>query len=130
MKKIVIDDKHYNIDCSAYTYIQYKQVFKKGIFSDIQTIKNFFTKQAEIIIKLKTENENISEDDISDKIENELLFEIDDFVEAITRLAYIFIYTNDTNFMSYEDFMKGISRLSINDDWVIEVTEFAVEKFC
>ena len=128
MKKIVIDDKHYNIDCSAYTYIQYKQVFKKGIFSDIQILKNFFTKQANSIIKMKLEN--INENEINNILSNELLLDIDDFIEAITRLTYIFIYTNDTNFMSYEDFMKGISRLSIEDDWVTEVTEFAVEKFC
>lgn len=128
MKEIVICDKHYNIDCSAYTYLQYKQVFKRGIFSDIQILKDFFTKQTASIIKLKSEN--IDEVNIDKKLSDNLLSEIDDFIEAITRLTYIFIYTNDTNFMSYEDFMKDIPRLSVEDDWVIEVTEFAVEKFC
>ena len=51
MKEIIICDKHYNIDCSAYTYLQYKQVFKRGIFSDIQILKNFFSKQTDTIIK-------------------------------------------------------------------------------
>jgi hypothetical protein len=26
--------------------------------------------------------------------------------------------------------MKDIPKLSIDDDWIVEVTEFAVEKFC
>ena len=29
-----------------------------------------------------------------------------------------------------EDFMKDIPKLSIDDEWIAEVTEFAVEKFC
>ncbi len=128
MKEIIICDKHYNIDCSAYTYLQYKQVFKRGIFSDIQILKKFFAKQTDTIIKLKSEN--VNETEIIKKLKDELLSEVDEFVEAITRLTYIFIYTNDTNFMSYENFMKEIPRLLIDDDWVTEVTEFAVEKFC
>lgn len=118
MKTIKICDKECNIDCNAYTFLQFKQVFGHGIFKDIQVLKDFFTKQAETIIK----NENKENDSI--------LTYVDDFVEAITRIAYIFIYTVDTSFENYEDFMKDIPRLSIDDDWILEVTELAVEKFC
>lgn len=55
---------------------------------------------------------------------------VDDFIGAITRLAYIFIYTADSTIKDYENFLKEIPKLSIDDEWVIEVTEFAVDKFC
>lgn len=128
MKKIKICDKEYEIDCNAFTYVQYKNIFGKGIFSDIQIIKTFFAEQSKTILELKENGFD------NEKIEKELnkcmLNNIDDFVEAITRLAYIFIYTVNSKIENYEKFLKEIPKLSIDDEWVIEVTEFAVEKFC
>ncbi len=128
MKKIKICDKEYEIDCNAFTYVQYKNIFGKGIFSDIQIIKTFFAEQGKTILELKENGFD------NEKIEKELnkcmLNNIDDFVEAITRLAYIFIYTVNSKIENYEKFLKEIPKLSIDDEWVIEVTEFAVEKFC
>lgn len=128
MKTIKICDKEYDIDCNAFTYVQYKNIFGKGIFSDIQIIKTFFAEQSKTILDLKENGFN------NEKIEKELnkcmLNNIDDFVEAITRLAYIFIYTANSKIENYEKFLKEIPKLSIDDEWVIEVTEFAVEKFC
>lgn len=128
MKTIKICDKEYDIDCNAFTYVQYKNIFGKGIFSDIQIIKTFFAEQSKTILDLKENGFD------NEKIEKELnkcmLNNIDDFVEAITRLAYIFIYTANSKIGNYEKFLKEIPKLSIDDEWVIEVTEFAVEKFC
>jgi hypothetical protein len=128
MKTIKICDKEYDIDCNAFTYVQYKNIFGKGIFSDIQIIKTFFAEQSKTILDLKENGFD------NEKIEKELnkcmLNNIDDFVEAITRLAYIFIYTVNSKIENYEKFLKEIPKLSIDDEWVIEVTEFAVEKFC
>ncbi len=128
MKTIKICDKEYDIDCNAFTYVQYKNIFGKGIFSDIQIIKTFFAEQSKTILDLKENGFD------NEKIEKELnkcmLNNIDDFVEAITRLAYIFIYTANSKIENYEKFLKEIPKLSIDDEWVIEVTEFAVEKFC
>lgn len=128
MKTIKICDKEYDIDCNALTFLQFKKVFGVGIFKDIQTLKTFFAKQAEKIISLK--EKELKEVDIEKELNNELLNYVDDFVEAITRIAYILIYTANNEFKSYEDFMKDIPRLSIDDEWIVEVTEFAVEKFC
>ena len=128
MKEILICDKKYKIDANAYTYVEYKNIFKRGIFTDIQIIKIFFAKQAEEIKLLK--EKGIQEKDLEIELQKGLLNYVDDFIGAITRLAYIFIYTADNTIKDYEDFLKEIPKLSIDDEWVIEVTEFAVEKFC
>ena len=128
MKTIKICDKDYPIDCNAYTYLQFKKIFGVGIFKNIQTIKTFFDIQVSKITELK--EKGLNEIEISKELNKELLEYLDDFVEAITRVAYILIYSANTDFKSYEEFMKDIPRLSTDDDWIIEVTEFAVEKFC
>ena len=128
MKEILICDKKYKIDANAYTYVEYKNIFKRGIFTDIQIIKLFFAKQAEEIHLLK--EKGVSEKDIEIELQKGLLSYVDDFIGAITRLAYIFIYTADSTIKDYENFLKEIPKLSIDDEWVIEVTEFAVDKFC
>lgn len=128
MKEILICDKSYKIDANAYTYVEYKNIFKRGIFTDIQIIKIFFAKQAEEIKLLK--EKGIQEKDLEIELQKGLLNYVDDFIGAITRLAYIFIYTADNTIKDYEDFLKEIPKLSIDDEWVIEVTEFAVDKFC
>lgn len=128
MKTIKICDKEYPIDCNALTFLQFKKVFGVGIFKDIQSLKKFFAKQAEEIMTLR--EKGLKEVDIEKELNDELLNYVDDFVEAITRIAYILIYTANNKFKSYEDFMKDIPKLSIDDDWIVEVTEFAVEKFC
>jgi hypothetical protein len=128
MKTIKICDKEYNIDCNAFTYVQFKKVFGIGLFQDIQTLKNFFAIQTEKVITLK--EQGLKELEIEKELNKELLSYVDDFVEAITRIAYILIYTANNRFKNYEEFMKDIPKLSIDDEWIVEVTEFAVEKFC
>lgn len=128
MKTIKICDKEYNIDCNAFTYVQFKKVFGIGLFQDIQTLKNFFAIQTEKVITLK--EQGLKELEIEKELNKELLSYVDDFVEAITRIAYILIYTANNKFKNYEEFMKDIPKLSIDDEWIVEVTEFAVEKFC
>lgn len=128
MKIIKICDKEYNIDCNAFTYVQFKKVFGIGLFQDIQTLKNFFAIQTEKVITLK--EQGLKELEIEKELNKELLSYVDDFVEAITRIAYILIYTANNRFKNYEEFMKDIPKLSIDDEWIVEVTEFAVEKFC
>lgn len=128
MKTIKICDKEYEIDCNAYTFLLFKKVFGIGLFQDIQTLKTFFAKQTNTVIQLK--EKGLDEIEIEKELNKELLNCLDDFVEAITRIAYILIYSANNKFKSYEEFMKDIPKLSVDDDWIVEVTEFAVEKFC
>ena len=55
---------------------------------------------------------------------------LDDFIEAITEIAYICCYTANEKIGSYEEWLRGIPRINTNDDWIVEVTEFAVDCFC
>lgn len=130
MKTIAIDGKQYNIECNAFTYVQYRKVFNRGIFEDIQIIKDYLITQTTSAIQLKEENPNITEIELSEKLSNIMMSKLDDFIEAITKIAYILIYSANENIEDYEAFLKGIKSFKIDDDWIVEVTEFAVDCFC
>lgn len=130
MKTIAIDGKQYNIECNAFTYVQYRKVFNRGIFEDIQIIKDYLITQTTSAIQLKEENPNITEIELSEKLSNIMISKLDDFIEAITKIAYILIYSANENIEDYEAFLKGIKSFKIDDDWIVEVTEFAVDCFC
>lgn len=121
MKKIKISEKEYNIDFNAYTYLLYRQIFNMNIFDDIAVIRLYFNKQ----IKLAEEIEN-------GIVETNITFdEIENFLISVSRLCYIGIYSAvNENFMNYKDFMKELPKLTVDEEWVIEVTGLAVEKFC
>lgn len=121
MRKIKIENKEYNIDFNAYTYLLYRQKFNVNIFDDILNIRMYFNKQE----KLAEEIEN-------GKIETEIeLDEIESFLISVSKICYIGIYSAENeNFMEYREFMKEIPKLTIDEEWVIEVTGLAVEKFC
>lgn len=121
MRKIKIGNKEYNIDFSAYTYLLYRQKFDKNIFDDILIIRMYFAKQEKIAEEIET-----------GKLETEItLDEIEGFLIAISKLCYIGIYSaEDEKFIEYKDFMKEVPKLTVDEDWVIEVTGLAVEKFC
>ena len=52
------------------------------------------------------------------------------FVEAATRIAYIEIYTANKKIPEYEEWLEGIPSIKTNDEWIVEVTELAVNCFC
>ena len=130
MKIITICDKQYEIECNAFTYIQYRKVFDKGIFEDIQIIKDYLITQTITSMEIKEKNPKITEIEMSLKLNKIMEEKIDSFIEAITRIAYILIYTANADIADYETFLRGISKLNIDDDWIVEVTEFAVDCFC
>lgn len=130
MKTIVICDKEYNIDCNAFTYIQYRKVFNRGIFEDIQVLKDYLVTQTVTSIQLKEENQKLSEVELAGKLSDIMMSKLDGFIEAVTRIAYILIYSANENIDDYETFLKGIKTFKIDDDWIVEVTEFAVDCFC
>ena len=130
MKTIVICDKEYNIECNAFTYIQYRKVFNRGIFEDIQVLKDYLITQTVTSIQLKEKNPKLSEIEIAEKLSEVMISKLDGFIEAVTRIAYILIYSANENIDDYETFLKGIKTFKIDDDWIVEVTEFAVDCFC
>ena len=130
MKKIDINGQIYDIDCNALTYINYRKKFNRGIFEDIDVIQRFLTMQVLQTNQLKEKDPNISEAQIIKQLSNLMLKNLDDYIEAVTRIAYICCYTANENIGEYEDWLKSIKRINTNDPWIVEVTEFAVDCFC
>lgn len=130
MKTIVIDGNEYNIECNALTYIQYKKVFNKGIFADMDIIKDYLVRQTLKANELKEKYPQISEQEIDTQVGNYMNNYIDDFIEVITRIAYILIYSANEKVEEYENWLRKIKNFKIDDDWVAEVTELAVDCFC
>lgn len=130
MEKIKICEEEYDIDCNALTYINFRKKFNRGIFEDIKIIKDFTTKQVLFTSQLKQKYPEIDEKTLIKEISNMMLPDIDLYIEAVTRVAYICIYTANENCGTYENWLKNIKRINTNDLWIVEVTEFAVDCFC
>ena len=89
------------------------------------------------IEQLRTENNELkqkftelTEEQIDNRVAKFMNEYIDDFIEAITRIAYTLIYTANDKIKSYDEFLRSIKKLKIDDDWIVEVTELAVDCFC
>lgn len=130
MKTIVICDKEYKIDCNALTYVKYKTIFKTGILYDTQKIQTFVTLQKINKEKIERENPDISQEELEETMGNLMMPVIDEFIRAITQITWIMIYSVDNTIEDYEEWLKGIKKFSVNDKWIVEVTEFAVDCFC
>ena len=128
MKTITICGKEYKLECNALTYVKYKNFFKKGIIEDIQTLQEYLIKQA--VITKEVEDKDISEAKKVSIVSNYMNKFVDDFVIAITRIVWILIYTADKSVEEYEKWLENISNFKIDDDWIVEVAEFAVDCFC
>lgn len=130
MKTITICDKEYEIDCNALTHIKYRKIFNRGIFDDIKILQSFLTKQILLTQNLKKENPELDDATIISSLSRVMLDDMDIFAEAATRMAYIMIYTANKKIPEYEEWLENIPYLKTNDEWIAEVTEFAVSCFC
>lgn len=130
MKTITICDTNFEIECNALSYINYKKIFNRGIFEDIQIIENFVATQLLIEKQIKEKNPNITDEEIIKQLSRSMLPNIDNYIEAVTRIAYICIYTANEKIGTYEEWLKIIKKINTNDPWIVEVTEFAVDCFC
>lgn len=128
MKKIEIDGKEYQIDCTAYTRFEYKKIFGVGIFEDINKINEFNTRANEEREKLKAEGK--TEEEIKKTTEAMMMAKLDDFIDVIQKIAYIEIHTADKTTGTFEEWLQGIKKISLADPWISEVTELAVNSFC
>lgn len=128
MKTITICGKEYPIDCNAFTRFQYKTVFGRGIFADIKVLSEFSEKQESLRKELKTKE--MSDEEIENAINVSMMENLDDFIDVIEKIAYILIYTANNKAESFEEWLKGITKLDLSESWIGEVTEFAVSSFC
>lgn len=130
MKTIEICGKKYEIECNALSYVKYREFFNRGIFDDINILQEFLTKQVYITKQLKDKNPDIEDAVIISSLSKLMIKDMDLFVEAATRIAYIMIYTANRKIKEYEEWIEEISTIRTNDEWIVEVTEFAVNCFC
>ena len=128
MKTITICDKEYDIDCNALTYVKYKSIFKTGILKDMQYIQNYLIKQA--VIAKQLDEKKISEAEKLSQLSEIMINDTDEFVAKITQIAWILIYTANNKVESYETWLLSITKFNVSDNWISEVTEFAVDCFC
>ena len=130
MKTIEICGKKYEIDCNALTYVKYRNMFNRGIFDDLNILQDFLVKYAYLTKKIKDENPDIDDITIINSLSTLMIDDMDLFAEAATRMAYIMIYTANKEIEEYENWLEKISSIKTNDEWIVEVTEFAVNCFC
>lgn len=130
MKTIEICGKKYEIDCNALTYVKYRNMFNRGIFDDLKILQDFLVKYAYLTKKIKDENPDIDDITIINSLSTLMIDDMDLFAEAATRMAYIMIYTANKEIEEYENWLEKISSIKTNDEWIVEVTEIAVNCFC
>lgn len=128
MKTVTICDKEYEIACNAFTRFQYKKVFGKGIFADINILNKFTTKQEKL--RKELEEKKLTKEEIEQELNVQMMDSLDDFIDVIEKIAYIEIYTVNDKIESFEDWIKGIDKIDLSADWISEVTELAVSSFC
>lgn len=110
MRTITINNAKYNVDCNALTYLYYNKIFAKSIFEDIDIIKEFLFLQLE-----KTD-------------EQELIKKLDSYIEALNKLIYIAIYTNDKDIEDYKNWIHNFNILE-NVDCIKIIIEVIIDCF-
>lgn len=128
MREIEIDGKKYEIKCTAFTRFQYKKIFGVGIFEDLKILDNFNAIATKEQKKLTEEGKK--QDEIDEAINKLLLDRLDDYWDAILRIAYIEIWTANPKIMSFDEWLASLEKVSLGDKWIAEVTEYAVTSFC
>lgn len=133
MKKITICGKEYPIACNALTEYKFGKIFgeDEDIYSRIDVINNFLTKQVALTNQFISENKDITDKELIRKISVSMLGDMGKFKKAITEIGYICCYTANENIGSFEEWLGSFDKpISSNDEWIVEVTELAVDCFC
>lgn len=104
MKKIVnISGKEYTMQSSAWTQFKYKNDTGRRMLQDLRNI---------------AELQNADED--------KMIEGIDELTEVLLKMAYVMIEEADpSQVKGYDEFLKGISNLYENTEWINQVVELA-----
>ena len=127
MKTITICGKDYEINHNALTPIKYKSFFKSGMISDTHYIQSYLVKQA--VVSTQLDKEKLSEAEKISKVSDYMINDVDDFIIKTLQVTWILIYSADEKIEAFEKWAKSID-FKIDDDWIAEVAEFAVNCFC
>ena len=130
MKKIIICGKEHEIKCNALVHSKYRLFFNRSIFDDIKILQQFLTKQTLIVKQLKNKNPNIDDATLIANLSGVLLDDAGIFIEAALRMAYAMCYMANKSIPEFEEWEEDIPSVKTNDEWIVEVAEYAVTCFC
>lgn len=105
---IKIGNKKYIGQCNALSYLFYRKLFKANIF---ETLTEF------IFYTAKITEENAEEHDI------------DNFWEILFRFVYLFIYTNNSNNLTFEEWKEEIKNEEISLNTIDEIASILLTNF-
>ncbi len=126
-KKVTICGKEYNLKTSAYCILEYKRVFGNGLMADINSMSAISTKIQKI--REDGEKDKKTEEEIQNEINRVALEQIDNLVQIPLQIAYIFIKSSNPKFITFDEWTMSIENISVEDEWIAEVTELAVNSF-
>ena len=99
-KTIVIDEKEYLMASSAFTQFAYRDLTGRSLLSDLNSL------------------EGMDLDDLNN---------LTNVIEMILDITYIMVKeADDKQYQSKEDFIKSISRLFENVEWIEKVVALAI----
>lgn len=130
MKTIKIGSQEFNISCHASTYRDYADIFDRNIMKDLNTTQNFLRKEIKSLEKHKEDMPNASNEEIQEMIFKDTVDDLNDFIDCITRMCWICIYDNNKDISCYEEWYNSLERLSLSDDWIMEVMALCADCFC
>ena len=90
MKTITICDKEYEIDCNAFTQVQYRTIFKSKLIKDMHEIKEYLIKQT--VVSNQVDTLNLDEAGKLSKISDYMSDDIDDFIIKITQILRFLLW--------------------------------------
>lgn len=120
MKTITINNVEQKINCNALTYLYYRQIFDKSIFDDINIIREF------LLLQIKA---NSIEEKDKDEINKNILLKLNLYIDAISRLTYTAIYTQNQNIEDYMVWIKKNEILEQNNDCISIIIENVINCF-
>lgn len=95
---------------------------------DIQILKDYLVRQT--IISKQVAEKNLSDQERIAFVSEYMQKYVGEFISSITRIAWMMIYTANKEIEEYENWLKSIKKFNIDDDWIVEVAEIAVDCFC
>lgn len=129
MKTIKIGSQEFNISCHASTYRDYADIFDRNIMKDLNTTQNFLRKEIKSLEKHKEDMPNASNEEIQEMIFKDTVDDLNDFIDCITRMCWICIYDNNKDIASYDEWYNSLERLSLSDNWIMEVMALCADCF-
>lgn len=105
--KIKIGNKEYIGQCNALSYVFYRRIFKTNIFDDINILKEELNK---IVCELSNDNGV-------------------NFYNVLIKLIYTLIYTNNQDFIDFEEWKEEIAEKIILEDTINKVIDIYLESF-